>query len=89
MGSYESSVILTDSDGNFNSFPLYIQVISNNKPPYFDEKEWEDSQPVQLYFDQGEVDYEFPAPRDDDFDDMEILVDMVDFDQFAIWDEAK
>ena len=43
----------------------------------------------KLYFGQGEVVYQFPESHDDDFDDVEILIDMINIDKFAVWDKAK
>ena len=47
-----------------------------NSPPYFKEKEWEDSIPVILTQNGGEVEYEFPEDYDEDFDNVEIKLEL-------------
>ena len=60
----------------------------SNTPPYFDD-DWNDSQPVQLFFDNEWVEYSFPLPIDDDNDDVMIEVNMDEIDQIAVWDETN
>ena len=60
----------------------------NNAPPYFDD-EWSATQPVQLYFNEEEVEYIFPSVQDDNDDEVTITVNMEEIDQIAVWDESK
>ena len=54
---HEVQISLTDEHGNKNQYILMLEILSEaktdlnpflNSPPYFKEKEWEDSIPVEL-----------------------------------------
>ena len=54
---HEVPISLTDEHGNKSQYILMLEVLSEaatdlnpllNSPPYFKEKEWEDSIPVEL-----------------------------------------
>ena len=80
VGAYEVLITLVDLNINYSTYTLHIDVVedySSNSPPYFDE-DWFDALPVQLFFDQTEVTFTFPQPLDDEFNDVEIRVDMID-----------
>ena len=60
-----------------------------NSPPYFKEKEWEKSIPIELTRNGDEVEYEFPVAYDDDFDDVEIKLKMPEWKSFAKYNKAS
>ena len=60
-----------------------------NSPPYFKEKEWEDSIPVELTQNGDEVEFQFPVAYDDDFDEVEIKLEMPEWKSFAKYNKAS
>ena len=83
LGTYEASINLRDEHDNISQYILIVEITSeaeikpiDNSFPYFDEEEWNESVPVQLTRFGEEVVFQFPEAYDDDFDDVQIELDI-------------
>ena len=83
LGTYEASINLLDEHDNISQYILIVEITSeaeikpiDNSFPYFDEEEWNESVPVQLTRFGEEVVFQFPEAYDDDFDDVQIELDI-------------